>query len=166
MRWPRATGTLAGAKWGRVVLDEAQNIKTIDAKQTRAIRSLPALHRVALTGTPVENRLSDLHSIMDFLNPGLLGPAATFKRCYATPIERYRDHDATERLRQTTGPFILRRLKTDRTIITDLPEKIEMRVDCHLTKEQATLYQAVVDEMIEKADHTTGIERSGITWRR
>jgi len=79
-----------------------------------------------------------------------------FKRCYATPIERYRDRDATERLRQATGPFILRRLKTDRSIISDLPEKIEMRVDCHLTKEQATLYQAVVDEMIEKAEHTTG----------
>ena len=154
--------TLAAAKWERVVLDEAQNIKTNDAKQTRAIRSIAARHRVALTGTPVENRLTELHSIMDFLNPGLLGPAATFKRSYATPIERYRDGDATERLRQATGPFILRRLKTDRSIIIDLPEKIEMRVDCHLTKEQATLYQAVVDEMIEKAEQTTGIERSGI----
>jgi superfamily II DNA or RNA helicase len=154
--------TLAAAKWERVVLDEAQNIKTSDAKQTRAIRSLAARHRIALTGTPVENRLSELHSIMDFLNPGLLGPAATFKRSYATPIERYRDGGATERLRQATGPFILRRLKTDRSIISDLPEKIEMRIDCHLTKEQATLYQAVVDEMIEKAEHTTGIERSGI----
>jgi SNF2 family DNA or RNA helicase len=154
--------TLAATEWERVVLDEAQNIKTSDAKQTRAIRSLAARHRIALTGTPVENRLTELHSIMDFLNPGLLGPAATFKRCYATPIERYRDPHATERLRQATGPFLLRRLKTDRSIITDLPEKIEMRIDCHLTKEQATLYQAVVDEMIENAEHTTGIERSGI----
>ena len=154
--------TLSAAKWERVVLDEAQNIKTNDAKQTRAIRSIAARHRIALTGTPVENRLTEFHSIMDFLNPGLLGPAATFKRSYATPIERYRDGDATERLRQATGPFILRRLKTDRSIISDLPEKIEMRIDCHLTKEQATLYQAVVDEMIEKAEQTTGIERSGI----
>ncbi|HWF56298.1 MAG TPA: DEAD/DEAH box helicase [Solirubrobacteraceae bacterium] len=154
--------TLAAAKWERVVLDEAQNIKTSDAKQTRAIRSLAARHRIALTGTPVENRLTELHSIMDFLNPGLLGPAAAFKRCYATPIERYHDPHATERLRQATGPFLLRRLKTDRSIITDLPAKIEMRIDCHLTKEQATLYQAVVDEMIEKAEQTTGIERSGI----
>ena len=153
---------LAAVKWERVALDEAQNIKTIDAKQTRAIRSLPSRHRVALTGTPVENRLTELHSIMDFLNPGLLGPAATFKRNYATPIERWRDADATERLRRATGPFILRRLKTDRAIISDLPEKIEMRVDCHLTKEQATLYQAVVDEMLEKAAAATGIERSGI----
>ena len=153
---------LAGVKWERVALDEAQNIKTSDAKQTRAIRSLPARHRIALTGTPVENRLTELHSIMDFLNPGLLGPAATFKRCYATPIERFRDPHATERLRHATGPFILRRLKTDKSIISDLPDKIEMRVDCHLTKEQATLYQAVVDEMLEKAERADGIERSGI----
>jgi len=96
------------------------------------------------------------------LNPGLLGPAATFKRCYATPIERWRDPHATERLRQATGPFILRRLKTDKEIISDLPEKIEMRVDCHLTKEQASLYQAVVDEMLAKAARATGIERSGV----
>ncbi len=153
---------LAAVKWERIVLDEAQNIKTIDAKQTKAIRSLPARHRVALTGTPVENRLTELHSIIDFLNPGLLGPAATFKRCYATPIERFRDQHATERLRRATGPFILRRLKTDSSIISDLPDKIEMRVDCHLTEEQATLYQAVVDEMLEKAQHADGIERSGI----
>jgi superfamily II DNA or RNA helicase len=154
--------TLSGVKWERVALDEAQNIKTSDAKQTRAIRSLPARHRIALTGTPVENRLTELHSIMDFLNPGLLGPAATFKRCYATPIERWRDERATERLRQATGPFILRRLKVDREIISDLPKKIEMRVDCHLTREQATLYQAVVDEMLEKAQRAEGIERSGV----
>ncbi len=158
----RDRNALAEVKWGRVALDEAQNIKTIDAKQTKAIRSLPALHRVALTGTPVENRLSELHSIMDFLNPGLVGPAATFKHAYATPIERWRDQEAAERLRHVTGPFILRRLKTDKQIISDLPEKIEMRVDCHLTKEQATLYQAVVDEMLQKAQAATGIERSGI----
>ncbi len=154
--------TLAAVKWERLALDEAQNIKTSDTQQTRAIRSLPARHRIALTGTPVENRLTELHSIMDFLNPGMLGPAATFKRCYATPIERYRDPSATEQLRQATGPFILRRLKTDKSIITDLPDKIEMRVDCHLTREQATLYQAVVDEMLVKAEHAEGIERSGV----
>jgi non-specific serine/threonine protein kinase len=154
--------TLAAVEWERIALDEAQNVKTIDAKQTRAIRSLPARHRVALTGTPVENRLTELHSIMDFLNPGLLGPAATFKRRYARPIERWRDEHATARLRRATGPFILRRLKTDREIIGDLPEKIEMRVDCHLTKEQASLYRAVVDEMLENAAQAEGIERSGI----
>ena len=154
--------TLSAVKWERIALDEAQNIKTIDTKQTRAIRSLAARHRVALTGTPVENRLTELHSIMDFLNPGLLGPAATFKRCYARPIERYRDEHATAQLRQTTGPFVLRRLKTDKQIIGDLPEKIEMRVDCNLTKEQASLYEAVVEEMLHKAAQADGIERSGI----
>ena len=158
----RDRDALAAVEWERVALDEAQNIKTIDTKQTRAIRALPSRHRVALTGTPVENRLTELHSIMDFLNPGLLGPAATFKRNYATPIERWRNQHASERLRRATGPFILRRLKTDRDVISDLPDKIEMRVDCHLTKEQATLYQAVVDEMLEKAARATGIERSGI----
>jgi SNF2 family DNA or RNA helicase len=154
--------TLGAVKWERIALDEAQNIKAIEARQTRAIRSLPARHRVALTGTPVENRLTELHSIMDFLNPGLLGSATTFKRRYARPIERYRDEDATERLRRATGPFILRRLKTDREIIDDLPEKIEMRVDCRLTKEQASLYQAVVEEMLAKAAQAEGIERSGV----
>jgi superfamily II DNA or RNA helicase len=158
----RDRDTLGAVKWERIALDEAQNIKTIDTKQTRAIRSLQARHRVALTGTPVENRLTELHSIMDFLNPGLLGPAATFKRCYAKPIERYRDEHATARLRRATGPFILRRLKTDKQIIGDLPEKIEMRVDCHLTKEQASLYEAVVEEMLHKAAQVEGIERSGI----
>jgi SNF2 family DNA or RNA helicase len=153
---------LCALEWGRLTLDEAQNIKTIESKQTRAIRSLPARHRVALTGTPVENRLAELHSIMDFLNPGLLGSAAGFKRRYAKPIERWRDPSATEQLQRATSPFILRRLKTDKRIISDLPEKIEMRVDCHLTKEQATLYQAVVDEMLEKAERAEGIERSGI----
>ena len=154
--------TLTAIEWERVVLDEAQNIKTREAKQTRAIRALRARHRVALTGTPVENRLSELHSIVDFLNPGLLGSAASFREQFATPIERWRDGAAAKRLRRTTGPFILRRLKTDREIISDLPEKIEMRVDCHLTREQATLYQAVVDELLERAEQVEGIARAGI----
>ncbi len=148
--------------WERIVLDEAQNIKTREAKQTRAIRTLKGRHRVALTGTPVENRLAELHSIMDFLNPGLLGSAASFREQFSTPIERWRDGGAAKRLRRATGPFILRRLKTDKDIIGDLPEKIEMRVDCHLTTEQATLYQAVVDEMLERIEQVQGIARSGI----
>ncbi|MGH2849996.1 MAG: DEAD/DEAH box helicase [Solirubrobacteraceae bacterium] len=153
---------LAKVKWERVTLDEAQNIKSGTAKQTKAIRALPARHRVALTGTPVENRLVELHSIMDFLNAGMLGSERSFRERFAKPIERYRDPTATRRLRQATEPFILRRLKTDRSIISDLPEKIEMRVDCHLTREQATLYQAVVDEMLEKVAQADGIERQGV----
>jgi superfamily II DNA or RNA helicase len=153
---------LQSVNWERIVLDEAQNIKTREAKQTRAIRALPARHRVALTGTPVENRLAELHSIMDFLNPGLLGSATSFREQFATPIERWRDGAAAARLRRATGPFILRRLKTDRDIISDLPEKIEMRIDCRLTTEQATLYRAVVDEMLERIEHAEGIARSGV----
>ena len=154
--------TLEAIEWHRIVLDEAQNIKTRDAKQTRAIRALRAPRRIALTGTPVENRLSELHSILDFLNPGLLGSAGSFREQFATPIERWRDGAAATRLRRATGPFILRRLKTDKEIIGDLPEKIEIRVDCHLTREQATLYQAVVDEMLERADEVEGIARAGV----
>jgi superfamily II DNA or RNA helicase len=152
---------LQSLEWDRVVLDEAQCIKTREAKQTRAIRGLRARHRIALTGTPVENRLAELHSIMDFLNPGLFGSATSFREQFATPIERWRDGAAAARLRRMTGPFILRRLKTDREIVSDLPEKIEMRVDCHLTAEQATLYRAVVDEMLERVEQAEGIERSG-----
>ena len=154
--------TLQSVEWERIVLDEAQNIKTREAKQTRAIRALKARHRVALTGTPVENRLAELHSIIDFLNPGLLGSATSFRESFATPIERWHDGAAAKRLRRVTGPFILRRLKTDKDIISDLPDKIEMRVDCQLTTEQATLYRAVVDEMFERIERVQGIARSGI----
>jgi hypothetical protein len=153
---------LTKVQWERVVLDEAQHIKTREAKQTRAIRALKARHRVALTGTPVENRLAELHSILDFLNPGLLGSAQSFREQFAIPVERWRDGAAAKRLRRVSGPFILRRLKTDKDIISDLPEKIEMRVDCRLTTEQATLYRAVVDEMLERIEQARGIARSGI----
>jgi len=153
---------LAGVTWGRVVLDEAQNVKNPEAKQTKAVRALEAARRVALTGTPVENHLGELWSLMEVLNPGLLGPASAFRERFALPIERYRDEEAAERLRTLTRPFVLRRLKTDRTIITDLPDKLEMKVVCSLTREQASLYQAVVDEMLRRIDETEGIERKGL----
>ena len=124
-----------------MVCDEAQNIKNPLTRQARAVRALPAGSRIALTGTPVENRLGDLWSIMEFASPGLLGPAERFRQRYAVPIERNGDEAAAERLRRITGPFILRRLKTDKTIISDLPEKQEMKVWCNLTPEQASLYQ-------------------------
>jgi SNF2 family DNA or RNA helicase len=153
---------LASIEWGRVVLDEAQNVKNPDAKAAKAARSLRAARRIALTGTPVENRLSELWSILEFLNPGLLGSRDTFRTRFAVPIERYGDERAAEVLRQATGPFILRRLKTDRSIISDLPDKVEMKVFCNLTREQATLYQAVVDDMLRRLDEATGIQRKGI----
>ncbi|MEX0892965.1 MAG: DEAD/DEAH box helicase [Gemmatimonadota bacterium] len=152
---------LAAVAWRRVVLDEAQNIKNAATRQARAIRALPSERRVALTGTPVENRLSELWSIMDFLNPGLLGAERGFRRDYALPIERYRDGERADALRRLTAPFILRRLKTDGGIIRDLPDKQEMKVYCNLTPEQATLYQAVVDEMMLRIEESEGMERRG-----
>jgi superfamily II DNA or RNA helicase len=148
--------------WSRVALDEAQNIKNPAAKQTQAIRSIPADRRVALTGTPVENRLGELWSIMDFLNPGYLGTPAEFRARFALPIERYHDHRRGERLRSLVRPFVLRRLKTDPAVIADLPEKIETREFCFLTPEQATLYRTCVADMLSLAEQSEGIRRRGI----
>ncbi len=154
--------TLARVDWRRVALDEAQHIKNPPTKQTAAIRSLRARHRVALTGTPVENRLSELWSIMEFCAPGYLGSAADFQRRFALPIERHRDRERAERLRSLVRPFVLRRLKTDPKVITDLPSLVEMRQHVPLTTEQATLYDAVVDEMLKRVDRAEGIRRRGL----
>lgn len=148
--------------WAGVILDEAQNIKNPETKQAKAARALRADYRIALTGTPVENNVGDLWSIMEFLNPGLLGPQTDFKRRFFVPIQVYRDVEAAERLKRLTGPFILRRLKTDTAIIQDLPGKMEMKVFCTLTKEQASLYQAVVNEATPRLDSVLGIQRRGL----
>jgi len=154
---------LAKFTWGRLALDEAQNVKNPNSLAGRAARVLPTAGRVALTGTPVENRLLELWSLMDILNPGLLGSEHTFRERFAVPIERYGDETAAATLQRLTGPFVLRRLKTDRSIIADLPEKIEMHVLCNLTREQASLYQAVVDDMLDRIERAkTGIERMGV----
>jgi SNF2 family DNA or RNA helicase len=153
--------TLRGVTWGRVVCDEAQAIKNSGTRQSQAVRALPARTRIALTGTPVENHLAELWSIMDFCNPGLLGPAKRFRRRFQEPIESRQDADATAALKRATGPFVLRRLKTDKTIISDLPEKNEMKVWCSLTPEQATLYQAVVEDMMAEIESSEGIQRRG-----
>jgi SNF2 family DNA or RNA helicase len=158
----RDVAELAAVDWGRLVLDEAQQIKNPGAAQTKAVRQLRARRRIALTGTPVENRLSELWSIMQVLNPGLLGSARSFRERFALPIERDHDADATELLRRATGPFVLRRLKTDRSIISDLPDKIETVDRCPLTREQATLYQAVVDDLLAAADEAEGIDRRAL----
>ncbi len=146
----RDRATFEEVEWATVVLDEAQNIKNSTTKQAQAARALRAANRIALTGTPVENRLSDLWSLMAFLNPGYLGSETAFRRDFARPIERTADPQAAAQLRQLTAPFILRRLKTDKTIIADLPDKLEMKVYCPLTQEQATLYEAVVREALEQ----------------
>lgn len=153
---------LKRVEWQGLVLDEAQNIKNSDAKQSKAVRELESDFRIALTGTPVENRLSELWSIMDFLNPNYLGPKNFFQRRFATPIERYGDTDSLRTLRGLVQPFILRRLKTDRTIIQDLPEKQEMTVFCGLSAEQARLYQKAVDEALADIDEADGVKRRGM----
>jgi SNF2 family DNA or RNA helicase len=154
---------LSAVPWTRVVCDEAQAIKNHLSLQSKAVRSLPAASRIALTGTPVENQLSELWSIMEFTNPGLLGPQKAFREAYAVPIERHGSAEAAERLRRITQPFMLRRLKTDKTIISDLPDKQEMKVWCNLTQEQATLYAATVTDMLSRIeDASDDISRRGL----
>jgi len=149
-------------EWAGIILDEAQNVKNPETRQSKAARSLRAETRIALTGTPVENNVGDLWSIMEFLNPGYLGTQAEFKRSYFIPIQANREPEAATRLKQLTGPFILRRLKTDRSIITDLPQKQEMKVYCTLTKEQASLYAAVVKDAETALTQSEGIQRKGV----
>ncbi|HEY8944486.1 MAG TPA: DEAD/DEAH box helicase, partial [Polyangiaceae bacterium] len=152
---------LSRIDWSVAALDEAQNIKNAASATARAARELRARHRFALTGTPVENRLAELWSILEFANPGMLGPLETFRREFALPIERYGNEEAAKRLRRRVGPFILRRLKSDPTILQDLPSKNEMNVVCTLSREQATLYKAVVDEELRRIEASDGIERRG-----
>src|SRR5690242_4031981 len=159
----RDQAALGQVNWARVVCDEAQNIKNHATKQAQAVRRLPAAARIALTGTPVENRLSELWSILDFTNPGLLGPAERFRERYAVPIERHGSPEATQALKRLTQPFVLRRLKTDKTIISDLPDKQEMKVFCNLTSEQASLYQATVTDMLSRIEEAEDdISRRGL----
>jgi SNF2 family DNA or RNA helicase len=154
--------TLLGVRWYGVILDEAQNIKNPAARQTQSVRKLHGDFRLALTGTPVENRLSELWSIMNFLNPGYLGVRQSFRSEFGVPIERYHDAEATTRLKSLVGPFILRRVKSDPRVIQDLPEKLETRVYCELTEEQATLYEAVVQTTMAEVDASDGIQRKGL----
>ncbi len=147
--------------WANIVLDEAQAIKNASSKRSMTVRELKADFRVALTGTPIENRLSELWSILDFLNPGLLGSHARFQRLYGIPIERNNDETALERLRNLVSPFILRRIKSDPNIIQDLPDKMENKIYCTLTREQATMYQALVDLTMKKIESAQGIARHG-----
>ncbi len=146
--------------WQLLILDEAQAIKNPAARQTRAVKKLKAKSRIALTGTPVENRLSDLWSLLDFLNPGLLGSATRFKQFVKSLTERKTDQYMP--LRKLVAPYILRRLKTDRSIIKDLPEKTEVNAYCGLGKHQAALYQQAVTQMAEEIESLEGINRRGL----
>jgi superfamily II DNA or RNA helicase len=151
---------MAEVDWGLVVLDEAQAIKNPSTRQARAVKALRSLHRLALTGTPIENRLSDLWSIFDFLNPGLLGSAREFSRLTGgtgTP-----SGDLYGRVRAMVRPYLLRRLKTDRRIIADLPDKQEMKVYCGLRKTQAVLYEEAVGELSRSLREADGMKRRGL----
>ncbi|WP_433230671.1 DEAD/DEAH box helicase [Actinomadura formosensis] len=158
----RDAEALAAIGWERVVCDEAQALKNSGTRQARAVRSIPARTRIALTGTPVENHLTELWSIMEFANPGLLGPRGAFRRRFAIPIEREGDEQAALALKRATQPFVLRRLKTDKSIISDLPEKQEIKVYCNLTTEQASLYQATVDDMLQQIAEADDKQRRGL----
>ncbi|HEX9042844.1 MAG TPA: DEAD/DEAH box helicase [Trebonia sp.] len=159
----RDLAALSQVRWARVVCDEAQAIKNHLSRQAKAVRSLPAASRIALTGTPVENQLSELWSIMEFANPGLLGAEKAFRERFAVPIERHGSEEAARELRRVTQPFVLRRLKTDKAIISDLPDKQEMKVWCNLTQEQASLYAATVADMLSRIDDASDdITRRGL----
>ncbi len=153
---------LEQVEWGDLILDEAQNIKNPRAKQTQAVRRIRAHNRIALTGTPVENQLAELWSIMEFLNPGYLGGFERFRKQFIVPIERYNDEERASKLRHLVQPFLLRRLKSDPTIIPDLPEKNEMVVYCSMTTEQAALYEQTVQQALDKLDRSSGIQRRGL----
>ena len=155
-------------KWQVLVIDEAQNIKNSDTAQSKAIHSIPANCHIAMSGTPVENRLSEFWSIIDFTNKGYLGSAKDFSESYAKPIQKYGDSHVAERFRKVTAPFMMRRLKTDKSIISDLPDKIERNELASLTPEQAALYQETVKrcmaviESMDGEDSQTLFKRQGL----
>src|SRR6056297_2030809 len=159
---PRDLEHLGDVDWSAVVLDEAQMVKNPNTKAARAVRQLRAGQKLALTGTPVENRLSELWSILDAVNPGLLGSLPKFRERFGTPIERHADAEAAARLRHITRPFILRRTKADKRLLPDLPDKIEQIAYAKLTREQATLYQQVVDQLLVDAEQAKGMRRRGL----
>jgi superfamily II DNA or RNA helicase len=150
----------AAADWRFVILDEAQAIKNPNARQTKAAKALKASARIALTGTPVENHLGDLWSIFDFINPGLLGNAKQFTRYTKGLVER--THNPYGPLRELVRPYILRRMKTDKSVIADLPDKTEIKALCGLSRRQAALYGQAVEELARSLEQSTGIQRKGI----
>ncbi|EJW95024.1 helicase SNF2 family, partial [gut metagenome] len=156
-------------KWEAMVIDEAQNIKNHTTAQSKAVRSIPATTHIAMSGTPVENRLSEFWTLMDFVNHGYLGTEKQFGTQYAQPIQNRGDQQVCERFRKVTAPFMMRRLKTDKSIISDLPDKIEHDEYVQLTARQAALYQETLNEamkeiegMGEEGDAQTMFKRQGL----
>jgi non-specific serine/threonine protein kinase len=157
----RDVAVLSSVPWRRVVADEAQHVKNASTAAARAVRRIPAPQKLALTGTPVENRLSELWAILDLVNPGLLGSAKAFRETYAVPIERHHDAEATARLRSLVQPFLLRRSKADRALVPELPPKVEQVAWATLTREQASLYRSVTDVLLDRLDTLEGMDRRG-----
>ncbi len=151
--------------WGMVIVDEAQNIKNPDTSQTTAVKTLKSDIKIAMTGTPVENKLTELWSIFDFINKGYLGSIRDFQKCYAIPIERFKQYEQADKLKLSISPFVLRRLKTDKTIIDDLPEKMVLDEYCYLTKIQAALYEKTLNGLMNDISSQTGINRRGIIFK-
>jgi SNF2 family DNA or RNA helicase len=149
-------------QWFLIVIDEAQNIKNPKTAQSKSIKCVNAMHKIAMSGTPVENRLTEYWSIFDFTNKSYLGTQKTFVRRYASPIERNRDAHSLELFKKVTSPFILRRLKSDKSIISDLPEKVENNRYCSLSDQQAALYQGVVNNSLNEIEASAGITRKGL----
>ncbi|MFA7658521.1 MAG: DEAD/DEAH box helicase [Candidatus Gastranaerophilaceae bacterium] len=147
--------------WSMIIVDEAQNIKNPDTAQTLAVKSIKSEIKIAMTGTPVENRLTELWSIFDFINHGYLGVLKEFQKSYAIPIERFKEKSRATKLKLSVSPFVLRRLKTDKNVITDLPEKLVLNDYCYLSKSQAILYEKTLNEMMDKISGFTGINRRG-----
>lgn len=147
--------------WSMVIVDEAQNIKNPDTAQTLAVKSIKSDIKIAMTGTPVENRLTELWSIFDFINRGYLGALREFQKSYAIPIERFKEISRANKLKMSVSPFVLRRLKTDKNVISDLPEKLVLNDYCYLSKPQAILYEKTLNEMMEKISGFTGVNRRG-----
>ncbi len=147
--------------WGMIIVDEAQNIKNPDTAQTLAIKMLKADVKIAMTGTPVENRLTELWSIFDFINKGYLGSLRDFQKSYAIPIERFKEHSRANKLKMSISPFVLRRLKTDKNVISDLPEKMVLNEYCYLSNVQKVLYEKTLNEMMSKISGFTGVNRRG-----
>ncbi|MBI5219886.1 MAG: DEAD/DEAH box helicase family protein [Bacteroidia bacterium] len=149
-------------EWQALIIDEAQNIKNSEAQQTKALKKIKASVRIALSGTPVENRLGEYWSIMDFINKGLLGNRSFFSKNFANPIQLEHDQEKIDVFRKVTAPFIMRRMKNDKSIISDLPDKIENNKISALTKAQAALYTSVVNECMEQIESSDGIARKGM----
>jgi SNF2 family DNA or RNA helicase len=149
-----------------MIVDEAQNIKNYDTAQSKAVKSIPANIRIAMSGTPVENRLTEFWSIMDYANKGYLGTIKTFKEDFANPIQLSNDENVTAKFRKITAPFMMRRMKTDKTIISDLPDKIEQNQFAQLTKQQAALYQKTMLAAMEEIEGCDGKDQQTLFKRQ